>query len=74
FSKIIPQEKSAEFFGFYNMLGKFAAIIGPLMVGVVSSLTGNPRMAIASILILFIGGAYFLLKVKDEEISNSQGS
>jgi len=35
FTRLIPASQAAEFFGFYNMLGKFAAIVGPLMVGVV---------------------------------------
>jgi UMF1 family MFS transporter len=33
FARLIPKEQSAEFFGFYNMLGKFAAILGPLLMG-----------------------------------------
>ncbi len=35
YSRLIPKNKSAEFFGFYNMLGKFAVIIGPLLMGLV---------------------------------------
>jgi len=34
YSKLIPKDKSGEYFGFYNMLGKFAAIIGPALIGV----------------------------------------
>ena len=40
YTRIIPVEKSAEFFGFYNMLGKFAAIIGPALMGTISLVTG----------------------------------
>jgi len=65
FSRMIPQEKSAEFFGFYNMLGKFAAVIGPLMVAWVSALSGSPRLAILSIIVLFIAGATLLLRVPE---------
>ena len=66
YARIIPHDKSAEFFGFYNMLGKFAAVIGPLMMGVVGVLTGSPRAAILSIAVLFIlGGA--LLYLVDEK-------
>jgi UMF1 family MFS transporter len=35
YSRLIPPDKTAEFYGFYNMLGKFAAILGPLLIGVV---------------------------------------
>lgn len=65
FGKLIPAEKSAEFFGFYNVFGKFAAITGPLLVGVVGRLTGETRWGVLCILILFVAGAFLLGKVKD---------
>jgi UMF1 family MFS transporter len=64
YARLIPPDKSAEFFGFYNMLGKFAAVIGPVLMGVVGVVTGNPRAAILSILVLFVGGGTLLLFVK----------
>ena len=67
YTRIIPKDKSAEFFGFYNMLGKFAAVIGPAMMGTITLLTGNIRYGILSILLLFILGGFFLLKVNIEE-------
>lgn len=67
YTRIIPKEKSAEFFGFYNMLGKFAAVIGPMMMGTIALWTGNIRIGILSILILFVLGGYFLTKVNIEE-------
>ena len=67
YSKIIPESRSAEFFGFYNMFGKFAAIIGPPLMGSIGLLTGNPRYGILSIIILFVLGGYFLNKVDVEE-------
>ncbi len=63
YSRLIPAKKSAEFYGFYNMLGKFAAVIGPVMMGSVTILTGNVRYGIVSILILFLIGGYLLKKV-----------
>jgi UMF1 family MFS transporter len=45
------------------MLGKFAAIIGPSLMGYVGFVTGNPRISILSLIILFIAGAYCLSKV-----------
>jgi len=43
FCKLTPPEKSAEFFGFYNIFGKFAAIIGPFLMGLISHLSGDSR-------------------------------
>ena len=54
YTRIIPPDKSAEFFGFYNMLGKFAAIIGPALMGTIALVTGSARLSILSILMLFM--------------------
>jgi len=67
YARIIPAKKSAQFFGFYNMLGKFASVIGPFLMGTVSLVSGNVRYGILSILILFISGAFFLTKVDIKE-------
>ena len=67
YTRIIPPDKSAEFFGFYNMLGKFAAIIGPALMGIIALVTGSARLSILSILLLFILGAFFLNKVDIKE-------
>lgn len=67
YTRIIPADKAAEFFGFYNMLGKFAVVVGPVMMGTVTLITGNIRYGILSILILFVSGAYFLSKVDISE-------
>ena len=61
-----PTRKGAEFFGFYNMLGKFATLFGPLLMGWTSMLFGSTRISILSILLLFLGGAYFLAKSTSE--------
>lgn len=65
FARLVPPEESAEFFGFYNMLGKLAAVLGPLLMGAVGVLTGSPRLAILSILVLFVLGAALLLLVPE---------
>jgi len=64
YARMIPAGRSAEFFGFYNMLGKFAAIIGPVMIGWVGVLSGNPRVGILSLLVLFVAGGVILMKVR----------
>jgi UMF1 family MFS transporter len=67
YARLVPAAESGEFFGFYNMLGKFAAVLGPLLVGVTAALTGSQRLAILSILVLFILGAVFLWLVDEEK-------
>lgn len=61
YASIIPRENSNEFFGFYNIFGKFAAILGPFIMALVTDLTGNPRYSILGILPLFIGGLLIFL-------------
>jgi UMF1 family MFS transporter len=60
FGRLVPAGKSSEFFGFYNMMGKFAAVLGPLLTGVVAKLTADPRLSILSIVLLFVAGASLL--------------
>ncbi len=67
YSRIIPANRTAEFFGFYNMLGKFAAVIGPVLMGLVGVLTGNPRHSILAIAVLFLGGGIILYFVDESE-------
>ncbi len=67
YARLIPVDKSAEFFGFYNMLGKFAAVLGPVMVGWVGALSGSPRIGILSLLLLFLLGALLLSRVGEGE-------
>jgi UMF1 family MFS transporter len=61
FGRLVPEGKSSEFFGFYNMMGKASAIAGPLLVGITAALTGSSRLSILSILLLFVGGATLLV-------------
>jgi len=67
YARIIPKNKSAEFFGFYNMLGKLAAVLGPLLMAIVSEMTGSARLAILSVIVLFVIGGGLLLFVNEEE-------
>jgi len=65
FARLVPKDRAGEFFGFYNMLGEVAAIIGPLLVGTVSYLTGSPRISILSVIVLFAIGAFILRYVNE---------
>lgn len=64
FGSLVPVEKRGEFFGFYNMVGKFSAIIGPTLVGVTALATGSNRAGILSVLLLFVGGALLLWRAR----------
>lgn len=66
YTRLIPEGKSGEFFGYYNLLGKFSGILGPLLIGGISVLTGSNRIGILSISLIFIAGGLVLLKVRDE--------
>lgn len=66
YARIIPRDKSAEFFGFYNMLGKFAAVLGPVLMGVVAVGSGDSRLALLSTIVLFAAGALLLWRVDVE--------
>ena len=75
YARIIPENKSAQYFGFFNMWGKFAAVIGPLLMGSVTLILNNTiddhvlsaRIGLQSIMILFILGALVLSRVDISE-------
>ena len=69
-SKLTPSEKKTEFFGFYSFFGKSSAVLGPLVFGLVSFLSGNQRLAIISIGFFFLVGLLILFKVKDPKVVN----
>jgi len=67
YTRLIPEKKTAEFFGFFNMLGKFAAVLGPALMGTITLLSGSARIGIISILALFLAGGILLTRVDEEE-------
>jgi UMF1 family MFS transporter len=69
----VPPGKQGEFFGFYNMMGKFAAVLGPLLVGVTALATGSSRAGILSVIVLFAGGAALLWKSRLMDRSAGSG-
>ncbi|MDH4021546.1 MAG: MFS transporter [Gammaproteobacteria bacterium] len=64
FARLIPPAKSGEYFGFYNMLGKFSSILGPVLAGTVALVSGSQRVAILSIVLLFVSGLWLLTRVQ----------
>ncbi len=68
FAKLVPKEKANEFFGFYNIFGRFAAIMGPLLLGVTAQITGNSAYGVFSLVILFIIGIVILARVPEPKV------
>ena len=68
FAQLIPLEKAGEYFGFFNLLGKFASVIGPLLIAFSVRATGDSRKSILSLLLLIGAGAVLLYQVKKEEV------
>lgn len=68
FAKLVPKEKANEFFGFYNIFGKFASIMGPLLVGITAQVTGNSSSGVFSLVILFIIGFVVLARVPETKV------
>jgi MFS transporter, UMF1 family len=73
YGRLVPADKAGEFFGFFNLIGKFAAIVGPLLMGGVALFTGSPRIAIVSLVVLFASGGALLWMVPDTEASAREG-
>ncbi|WP_181349264.1 MFS transporter [Thalassobacillus sp. CUG 92003] len=63
FGKMVPGDRHAEFYGFYGISAKFAAIFGPFMFALVGQLTGSSRYGILSLLLFFIVGIILLQRV-----------
>jgi len=64
FGRLVPAGKNAEFFGFFNMMGKFATVLGPLLIAIVAGVTHNERASIISLVLLFVIGGVLLWRVK----------
>jgi len=69
YAKIVPKEKSNEFFGFYNIFGKFAAIIGPAVMSLTTTITGNAKLSILAIIPLFIIGFVVFITLPKEKLA-----
>ena len=63
FATMVPANRSAEFFGFYAVSGKFASIFGPLVFALISDLTGSARLSILALSLFFIIGMFILAGV-----------
>ncbi|MDJ0808340.1 MAG: MFS transporter [Gammaproteobacteria bacterium] len=73
FARLIPAQRAGRYFGLYNMMGKFAAVIGPVMVGWTALLFDSPRAGILSVLLLFLLAAALLSRV-DVKLGEQQAA
>ncbi len=67
FSRLIPPDRTSEFFGFFAVAERFATVFGPLIFTLSVMITGNSKSAILAILGLFVAGAFVLSMVDEEE-------
>ena len=67
YGSMVPEEASAEFYGFYSVFAKFSAIWGPLAFAVIRQVTGTARLSIISLMIFFIVGLILLSFVNEEK-------
>ncbi len=63
YARLIPADSRGEYFGFYNMMGKFSSILGPVLAGTAALASGSQRVGILSILLLFTAGFWLLSRV-----------
>ncbi len=64
FGRIIPKERANEYYGFFDIFGKAAAVVGTVMVAAITSATANPSYGVLSIAILLFIGFVLLVKVQ----------
>lgn len=64
FGQIIPANRANEFFGFYNIFGKFSSILGTTLLGITAQITGNSLDGVFSLIVLFLIGGALLFFVK----------
>lgn len=71
FGKLCPKEHANEYFGFFDIFGKYAAIMGTFIVGTMTALTSNGSLGVFSIVILFVVGFVMMLKVPERRAATA---
>lgn len=67
YASLIPPDAPGEFFGFYNMLTKFAHVLGPILVGIAATVSDDPKWVLLALLPLFMGGGMLLAVVREKQ-------
>ena len=63
FGKLIPKEHSNEYYGFFDIFGRYASVMGTFLVSVVTTITGNPSLGVLSIGVLLVVGLALLIRL-----------
>ncbi|MGN0997239.1 MAG: MFS transporter [Candidatus Ventricola sp.] len=67
YGKLVPAEQASEYFGFFDVFGKFSAVIGPALFGIVAQMTGVTNYGVLAVMLMFIvGGGIFAFLVPRE--------
>ena len=66
FGKLIPKDHANEYYGFFDIFGKYAAILGTFLMSAFTQVTGNASLGVLSIAVLFIIGIVFLIRMPKE--------
>lgn len=66
YSRLIPPQHAAQYFGFQTLAGRLSAVLGPLLFGAVSTATGDQRLAVLSLLLFLALGAWLLNGLRSE--------
>ena len=67
FGKLVPKNESSEYFGFFDIFGKFADFFGPLILAITAFFFHSSKYGVLSLVILFIIGFFFLIKSEKYE-------
>ena len=67
FGKLIPKDNANEYYGFFDIFGKYAAVMGTFLVSVFTQLTGNPSIGVLSIAVLFLVGFVLLVRMPEKK-------
>ena len=66
FGKLIPKERSNEFFGFFDIFGKFASVMGPFLYATIGAWTGRSSYGVLALICLFLIGLVIMIRGKKE--------
>lgn len=65
FGKLIPKERSNEFFGFFDIFGKFASVLGPFLYSLIGGWTGRSSFGVLALIVLFLVGLVIMIRGKE---------
>ena len=72
YAMLVPEKHAAQFFGIYNMLGKFAVVLGPLLFGTATYISDNPRLGLMSLIFMLTLGLIIFLSRVPRKLGNAR--